>query len=115
MDETELHERLEMRLMSHGVYVTDFEADAERLRVEYETATPGGGVPHSEIGRVLNLLLDAHEDDWDLRDVRATVLDLDGNERGTWRADAEWMRAHARDDLSEVELSQRVLDTVEET
>ncbi|MFC4549302.1 MULTISPECIES: hypothetical protein [Halorussus] len=118
MDETDLHERLESRLMSHGVYVTAFEADDRTLRVEYETATPGGGVPHREIGRVLNLLLDAHQDEWDLRDVRATVYDIDdgdeSGERGTWRADREWLDAHVKGELSEVELSQRVLSTIDE-
>ena len=115
MDDEELRERLEQRLMSHGVYVTDLETDGGTLRVDYETATPGDGVPHQEVGRVLNRLLDLHRDHgWEPTDVRGTVADVDGNHRGTWRADGEWLAAHARGDLSDVDLSQRVLDTIEE-
>ncbi|WP_158057365.1 hypothetical protein [Halorussus halophilus] len=119
MDEADLHERLEMRLTSHGVYVTDFEVTDETLSIEYETATPGGdGVPHREMGRVLNLLLDAQKEEWEPRDVEATVFDIDREEtgkRGTWHAERDWLLAHEDGELSEVELSQRVLDTIEET
>lgn len=109
----DLHDRLESRLMSHGVYVTSFERADGTLSIEYETATPGEGVPRREIGRALNLLLDAVGDGWEPVDLRATVFDIDGEHRGAWRADAEWLRAHARGDLSDVDLSERVLDTVE--
>ncbi|WP_435179436.1 hypothetical protein [Halorussus sp. AFM4] len=115
MDQQELRERLEQRLMSHGVYVTALEADGGTLRVDYETAAPGDGVPHREVGRVLNRLLDLQADgEWEPTNVRGTVADLDGNRRGTWRADEEWLVAHDRGELSDVELSQRVLDTIEE-
>ncbi|MFC4449711.1 hypothetical protein [Halorussus aquaticus] len=115
LDDDDLRERLEQRLMSHGVYVTDLETEAGTLRVDYETATPGTGVPHREVGRVLNRLLALQEDGWTPTDVRGTVADIDGDRRGTWRADEEWLAAHARGDLSDVDLSQRVLDTIEET
>ena len=114
MDQTELRERLEQRLMSHGVYVTGLEAAEGTLRIDYETATPGDGVPHREVGRVLNRLLEAHDDGWDPVDVRGSVSGIDGEPRGTWRADGEWLVAHAEGELSDVELSQRVLDTVTE-
>jgi hypothetical protein len=114
MDEADLRERLEQRLMSHGVYVTDLDAVEGTLRIEYETATPGDGVPHREVGRVLNRLLAAHDDGWEPTDVRGVVSGIDGDRRGTWRADAEWLVAHADGDLSDVDLSQRVLDTIEE-
>lgn len=113
MDSQKLRERLEARLMSHGVYVTDLERRDDALRLEYETAAPGDGVPDREIGRVLNRLLDALDDGWEPADVEATVYGIDGERRGTWRADAAWLTAHARGDSSDVELSQRVLDTVE--
>ncbi|USZ68713.1 hypothetical protein NGM10_03000 [Halorussus salilacus] len=109
----DLHDRLESRLMSHGVYVTALDRADGTLSIEYETATPGEGVPQREMGRVLNLLLDAADDGWEPVDLRATVFDIEGGERGAWRADEEWLRAHARGDLSDVELSERVLDTVE--
>ncbi|WP_134672498.1 hypothetical protein [Halorussus marinus] len=128
MDPEDLRERLEARLMSHGVYVTSLERTDAGLALDYETATPGEAVPDREIGRVLNLLLDALADgEWEPVDVRATVHDIDDPEpsadgepdpaagvRGSWRADAEWLAAHDDGDISDVELSQRVLDTVEE-
>lgn len=110
----DLSERLDQRLVSHGVYVTGVEADDEGLRVAYESAAPGDGVVHREVGRVCNVLLDARADGWEPVDVRGRVLDLDGDERGTWRADADWLDAVADDAISEVEFSARVLDTVEE-
>ena len=130
MDADDLREQLEQRLMSHGVYVTSLERRAETLRIEYETATPGEGVPRREIGRVLNRLLDALDEGWEATDVRGVVYHIDtggddetedaeeespSGERGTWRADADWLRAHDRGELSDVDLSQRVLDTVEDS
>lgn len=114
MDADELHDRLEGRLMSHGVYVTSLDRTESALRITYETATPGEGVPQREIGRVLNLLLDSVAEGWEPSDVRGRVEDIDGDDRGTWRAESEWLRAHARGDISDVDLSQRVLDTVED-
>jgi hypothetical protein len=114
MDETDLRERLEQRLMSHGVYVTDLETRDGTLRIAYETATPGSGVPHQEVGRVLNRLLEAHGDGWDPTDVRGVVSGIEGEDRGTWRADRDWLVGHERGDLSDVDLSQKVLDTIEE-
>lgn len=123
MDADDLREQLEQRLMSHGVYVTSLDRRAETLRIEYETATPGEGVPRREIGRVLNRLLDALDDGWEATDVRGAVYHIDAGEddesgdgqRGTWRAEADWLRAHDRGELSDVDLSQRVLDTVEDS
>ncbi|UPV99485.1 hypothetical protein M0R88_13270 [Halorussus gelatinilyticus] len=114
MDDADLRERLEQRLMSHGVYVTDLSTAEGTLRIEYETASPGEGVPHREVGRVLNRLLDLLGEGWEPLDVRAEVSDIEEEPRGTWRADAEWLAAHDRGDLSDVDLSQRVIDTIEE-
>lgn len=115
MDQADLRERLEQRLMSHGVYVTDLESRAGTLRIDYETATPGEGVPHREVGRVLNRLLTALDEGWEPTDVRGVVSGIEGEERGTWRADADWLLAHVDGDLSDVDLSQRVLDTIDES
>ena len=116
MDDEEVRERLEQRLMSHGVYVTSLDTDeeTEMLRIDYETATPGEGVPHREVGRVLNRLLALHDDGWDPTDVRADVESIEGEARGTWRADREWLVGHARGEMSDVDLSQRVIETIEE-
>ncbi|WP_276300852.1 hypothetical protein [Halorussus lipolyticus] len=113
-DDDEMRERLEQRLMSHGVYVTDLTTDEDTLYIDYETASPGEGVPHREVGRVLNRLLALHDDGWDPTDVRAEVASIEDDPRGSWRADREWLVGHARGEVSDVDLSQRVIDTIEE-
>ena len=117
MDDDEMRERLEQRLMSHGVYVTDLTTDeeTETLRIDYETASPGEGVPHREVGRVLNRLLALHDDGWDPTDVEAAVESIEGEARGTWHADRGWLVGHANGELSDVDLSQRVIETIDET
>ena len=108
----ELHDRLEERLMSHGIYVTDFAVNDDGLHVKYQTAAQGESVPHREVGRVLNVLLDAREDGWGPTDVHGWVTDLDDDERGSWRAEAGWMRALENENLSETDFSQLVLRTI---
>lgn len=109
-DDRPLGEVLTNRLMSHGVYVQEVSA-GDDLSLTYESVAPGDGVPHDEVGSVLRTLLDVTDGTWS-GDVAATVLDDDGDVRGTWRAEAAWFeRLH--DDLTEVEFSGRVLDTIE--
>lgn len=108
----ELHERLEERLMSHGVYVTDFAVNEDGLHIKYETAAQGESVPHREVGRVLNVLLDAREDGWEPTTVHGWVTDLDDEERGSWRAKVGWIRALEDENLTETEFSQLVLSTI---
>jgi hypothetical protein len=115
MDEANLRERLEQRLMSHGVYVEDLEMQGDTLRIAYETATPGDHVPQREVGRVLNRLLAAQDEGWDPTDVRGEVYSIDGDQRGTWHAEGEWLVAHGEGDISDVELSQRVIDTIDDS
>ena len=109
----ELHERLEERLMSHGVYVTSLNADEERIEIEYESIKAGntGAVPRREVGRVINVVRDLVEKQ---RDVRGEVIDLDGEQVGNWRAKAEWFRELEEDELSEVDFSERVIESIHE-
>lgn len=102
---------LENRLMSQGVYITDVTVE-EGIEMTYESVAPGRGVSGDEVGRILRLLLSVTPEDW-AADVEATVLDEDGEvRRGSWHVEAEWFeRLH--DDLSEVEFSQLVLDSIE--
>jgi len=115
MDATELESRLDSRLMTRGLYLTSFARDEDGLHLAYETTAPGDGVPHREVGKVLTLLRDAREEGWTVETVHGTVCDLDGETRGTWRAEGDWLRALVEEDISEVEFSGRVLDTIEET
>jgi hypothetical protein len=107
--------QVESRLTSHGVYVTEFEERASdgTYAVTYESiAAEQGSVPHSEIGRVINVFRDLHADDWTGADIEATVLDLDGDVRGYWYVDEEWFDGLNNGDLTETAFSQRVLETL---
>ncbi|GAA0223212.1 hypothetical protein ACFFQF_08735 [Haladaptatus pallidirubidus] len=106
-------DQLEARLMSHGVYVTSLDTDGERIEIEYESIKAGntGAVPHREVGRVINVVRDLTESP---RGVRGEVTDLDGEQVGNWRAKAEWLRELENGELSEVDFSERVIETITE-
>lgn len=106
--------QLESRLTSHGVYVTDFERTAEGYHLEYESmGATDGAIPHQELGRVVNVFLDLHPDDWSGARIEAAVTDLDGESLGQWHVDAAWLDALTDGELSEPKFSERVIDTVE--
>lgn len=107
-------DQLEARLMSHGVYVDSLDHDDERIDIEYESIAAGkaGAVPHREVGRVINVVRDLSETP---RDVHGVVTDLDGESVGQWRAEAEWFRALEDEELTEVDFSQRVIETIDES
>lgn len=107
-------EQIGYQLMGQGVYLRAVESAADPLRIEYETLAPGEGVPHQEVGQVITTFRNAIEEGWEPTDIEARVIDSDGDPRGTWRMDADWLRALEAGDLSEVEFSQYVLDTIEE-
>lgn len=106
---------LESRLTSHGVYVQTVEEGEERYQVTYESmAADEGSVPHREVGRVINVFRDLHSDDWPGADIEGTVLDLEGEQQGSWHVEAEWLDQLHNGDLTEVEFSQKVIETIEE-
>lgn len=106
--------RVESRLTSHGVYVDDVTETADGYEVSYESiaADSSGVVPHREIGRVINVFRDLHEDDWAGADIEAVVTDFDGVEQGRWHVEAEWIDRLHNGALSELEFSERVVDTI---
>ncbi|MFB6084873.1 MAG: hypothetical protein ABEJ94_11590 [Halorientalis sp.] len=111
----DVYQRIENRLVSHGLYVTDLDR-GDPLEITYETVhadADADTVPDRDIGRLCNVLRDFREEGWDPVDLRAVVTDLDGERLGSWRADAAWFRQLGRDEISETEFSQRVLETVE--
>lgn len=107
-------DQLEARLMSHGVYVVSLDADEERIDIEYESIAAGrtDAVPHREVGRVINVVRDLTETP---RNLRGSVIDLDGEQVGSWRAEVDWLQALDDDELSEVDFSQRVIETIDES
>lgn len=114
-DERDFEFQLEARLTSHGVYVESVDEMEERYEVEYESfaGDSEGVIPHREVGRVINVFRDLHPDDWSGTDIEAVVTDFDGSELGTWYADAEWIDSLHNGDLSEVEFSQKVVNTID--
>jgi hypothetical protein len=113
LSDEELARLLEDRLMSHGVYVTNYTKVDETLHVRYETAVRGEGVPKNEVGRLLNVLLDAREDGWTPTTVKGWVYDIDADDpRGSWEAREGWMHALEEGYLSETDFSTLVLSTI---
>lgn len=114
MSDDALATRLENRLMSHGVYVDRFEAtDDGGYAIEYESLYADEGViPHREVGRVINVFLDLHDDDWTGADIEAVVTDSAGESGGSWHVDREWVAALNAGALSETEFSAKVIETL---
>ncbi|MDZ7702433.1 MAG: hypothetical protein U5J98_10465 [Halobacteriales archaeon] len=114
MSDDELATRLESRLMSHGVYVTEFDRTEGRYAIEYESLYADGGViPHREVGRVINVFLDLHPDDWSGADIEAVVTDLEGEPQGSWRVERDWFAAMTAGELSETDFSAKVIGTLD--
>jgi hypothetical protein len=108
-------ERVSSRLVNQGVYFEAANREDDHLEIAYQTISPGDGVPHQQIGQVINAFRDVIDDGWEPTTIEATVFDVnEGHRRGSWRMEEGWLRALEAGELSEVEFSGRVLDTLEE-
>lgn len=107
-------EQVGYRLMAQGVYFESVEKHEDRIEIEYETIAPGEGVPHQQIGRMINIFREAVEEGWEPTTIEATAVDGDGEIRGTWKMDVEWLHALENDELSEIDFSERVLESLDE-
>lgn len=113
-DGDDLAWQIESRLTSHGIYVTEFEERENGYRVRYESlAADDGTVPHRELGRLVNVFLDLHPDDWSGARIDCEVTDLEDRLLAEWHVEAEWLDRLTDDDLSEPAFSERVVDTLE--
>jgi hypothetical protein len=114
-DERDFEFRLESRLTSHGVYVQSVDEQDTGYAVEYESIAGDseGVIPHREVGRVINVFRDLHPDDWAGVRIDADVTDFEGNKLGSWHVDPDWIDRLHNGDLSEVEFSQLVVDTID--
>ncbi|MEM4782104.1 MAG: hypothetical protein QXG03_11175 [Halalkalicoccus sp.] len=103
------------RLMGQGVYFREVDRYDDRIEIEYETVAPGNGVPHQQIGRMINVFREAVEEGWEPTTIEATVIDAESDRcRGSWRMKEAWLHALEAGELSEVDFSGRVLDTLDE-
>lgn len=115
---------LENRLMSHGIYVTEVAwlgdepdadgepRDGEGLTLAYETVAETPSVTSQEVSAVVRTLLSiAEEREWTPGRLEVTSRTTDGALRGRWYVEEEWF-AGLGTELSEIEFSQRVLETI---
>ncbi len=115
MTDNDFKFRIESRLTSHGVYVDEIDDSGSGYDLTYESVSVDseGIVPHREIGRVINVFRDLHDDDWSGAAIDATVTDLDGEPQGRWHVEQEWFDELHNGDLTEVDFSEKVIETVE--
>jgi hypothetical protein len=99
--------------MSHGAYMQDVDTtDGYELTYESASTNETGRIQHQEVGDVITLIRDLHDEDWDGADIEATVTDFDGRELGEWHVEQEWLAALQAEELSETEFSQKVIETI---
>ncbi|WP_265111702.1 hypothetical protein [Halosolutus halophilus] len=121
---------LENRLMSNGIYVSEFTwddgpsrpdrdgdhdgtrpPDGAGFSLEYETVAEAPVVTSQEVSAVVRTLLSiADEREWTPGRLDATSRTTDGELRGHWHVERAWFEGLGAD-LSEIEFSQRVLNT----
>lgn len=127
----ELGETLETHLMGEGLYVTNCERHEGAIHIGYETPAVGEGVPRTQVGTMLRLLLDLagietegrdlsgipEVGEWDPDDVHVWVFaDEEGEDRtqkGHYEVREGWFHALERDYLSETDFSTLVLSTLD--
>lgn len=114
VDRPSVRQALENRLMGQGIYLTSWDRNGEILAVEYEVVVDHTVVTSDEVGRVVRTILEVVEEyeEWTVPGIRATSLTTDGATRGSWQVEREWFEL-LHDDLSEVEFSGLVLETIE--
>lgn len=103
---------VESRLTGFGVYLVDFAETSEGYDLTYESiaADETGVIPHREVGRIVNVFRDIEPDPVA---IEGTVADLDGTRLGTWYVERDWLQRLENDDLTEVEFSEKVIDSIE--
>jgi hypothetical protein len=105
-----LADHLETTLMSQNVYLTDLGLVDDTLELVYESVVPAGGVPPRQVGQVVIALREY--EDWEPKDIGATVTNPDGVVHGTWEVEESWLQALDEGNLSEVEFSERAINAV---
>ncbi len=111
MNASEIATRLELNLMSLGVYIERHARESETLHIEYESAN--AGLTSTDLGHVCTELKAAYEDGWEPMDCHFWVFDTEGGFRGEWRLKSGWLRALDRGDISETDFSTLVLSARE--
>lgn len=103
-------EHLELHLMSQNIYLNDAGVVDGTLELVYETVLPTGGVPPRQVGQVVVTLQDY--EDWEPRDLAATLTNPDGVVHGTWEIREEWLRAVESGEMTEEEFTERAIEAI---
>lgn len=103
-------EHLELHLMSQNIYLNDAGVVDGTLELVYETVLPTGGVPPRQVGQVVVTLQDY--EDWEPRDLAATLTNPDGVVHGTWEVREEWLRAVESGEMTEEEFTERAIEAI---
>jgi hypothetical protein len=128
----EFGEALETHLMGEGLYVTNCERHDGAIHVGYETPAVGEGVPRTQVGTLLRLVLDLagietegrdvsgipEASEWEPADIHVWVFSDEGEgddraQRGHYEVREGWFHALERDYLSETDFSTLVLSTLD--
>lgn len=133
-DQQDFEFLVESRLTGFGVYLTEFSETADGYALTYESIAADeasailseredsrtgergakqsvhSAIPHREVGRIVNVFRDIEDDPVG---IEGTVTDLDGEPLGEWRAEREWLEALEDDEMTEIEFSERVIDSIE--
>ena len=103
---------IEAELRSNGIHVESIEA-GEPVDLTYMTAFPGTELDRGEVGRVCSTFIDLYENErWEPTRVDATVVRSADDVLAYWHADPEWIEDVASGELSEVEFSTLVVETI---
>ncbi|ELZ82417.1 hypothetical protein C453_15068 [Haloferax elongans ATCC BAA-1513] len=113
MNDLEPVATVEEALRGNGISVESL-SSGPPLSLTYLTAFPGVEPNRGEVGRAVTAFLElARDGEWEPTSVDATILRSDDDVQATWRLEADWVRAYNRYELDDVELSERVLDSLD--
>ena len=104
---------LENRLMGQGIYLTSFDSNGDRTRIEYEMVHDLDGVTTHEVSQIVRTVLTVTDErsDWEPGRLEARSFSTDGDCRGSWHVEREWFD-ELGSGLTDLEFSQRVLATI---
>ncbi|KAB1187892.1 MULTISPECIES: hypothetical protein [Haloferax] len=114
MNDLEPTATVEEALRGNGISVESLSID-DHVSMTYLTAFPDVEPDHGEVGRAVTAFLElANDEALEPTTVDATILRSEGDVQATWRLEADWIRAYNRYEIDDVELSERVLDSIYE-
>ncbi|WP_440764721.1 hypothetical protein [Natronorubrum sp. DTA7] len=118
-DESEAYSEAELLVVfetiaSHwGVDVISTEVVDDEFVVEYSDTTETEAEFTNEVGTLVGAYIDIVNGGLEAERMDATVVDEDGSEQAYWQMESEWAEAYTDGELTEEDILDRVLPTVE--